>query len=290
MQKSHDISHLRFMIWICLIGFGGVVAKTIKIMPLGDSITEIGCSYRDDLFTGLKSKGFDIDMVGSNTSQGCSDNNHEGHGGFTIGPGANKADEWSGGKGNVSINIDQWLKVNPDVILVYLGVNDFFNLVPPPPSNEVETLAVTKLDGLFAKIYSSHPDVMIFFGTLMGLRSSPDYYDKFNANLLPLEKKWLNTGKAIRLVDLRKQVNMVAGDYSDDIHPGSSGYTKMAAAWLGPVSQYLPASTRLGPVYPGPKKWNPDARPWTKWSERWLFRVDGQRQTSRFNAINFGAF
>ncbi|MDQ3003304.1 MAG: hypothetical protein M3Y08_18850 [Fibrobacterota bacterium] len=122
---------------------------------------------------------------------------------------------------------------------------------------------------------------MIFFSTLMGLRSAPDYFDKFNANLVPLEKKWLTKGKAIRLVDLRKQVNLVAGDFNDDVHPGPSGYTKMVAAWLGPVAEYLSAPTRLAQAFPARGKSIHESPLWTTWSQRWLGRIDGRNIPNR---------
>src|SRR5689334_8226516 len=63
-------------------------AAPVRVMPLGDSITQGGSigGYRLDLGTKLRAAGRSIDFVGSLTDGPASmpDRNHEGHPGWTI--------------------------------------------------------------------------------------------------------------------------------------------------------------------------------------------------------------
>ncbi len=53
---------------------------------------------------------------------------HAGFGGYSIGPGPSKADEWSNGRGNIAVNIGSYLKSGPDIILLRIGTNEFFTI------------------------------------------------------------------------------------------------------------------------------------------------------------------
>ena len=105
-------------------------AGATTIMPLGDSITQASPGYRQPLQKMLKDAGIDVTFVGSQKGNATDwQDVCEGHGGFTIGPGASVADKWTGGKGNLFVNLDSWLgSSKPDYILLYVGVNDFCNL------------------------------------------------------------------------------------------------------------------------------------------------------------------
>src|SRR3954469_10677067 len=95
--------------------------SAVKIMPLGDSITESfwdHASYRFFLYNQLVNAGYDVDFVGSMTGVNAGDplysnfdQNHEGHSGF-------RADE-------IQNNIVNWANQNkPDVVLLHIGSND----------------------------------------------------------------------------------------------------------------------------------------------------------------------
>jgi len=91
---------------------------SLKYMPFGDSITEMGC-WRAQLWDKLQKEGFkDVDFVGnSKSATACSglayDKDHEGHSGFLAIDIASKK------------QLVGWLQKAPaDIITMHLGTND----------------------------------------------------------------------------------------------------------------------------------------------------------------------
>lgn len=94
-------------------------------MPLGDSLTAFGESYRGPLYRRLIALGYNIDFVGTLSwpPLGGGDPDSEGHGGYTIGP-DDKLDS-DGKPANISMNVDGWMqKTHPDIVLLTIGTND----------------------------------------------------------------------------------------------------------------------------------------------------------------------
>ena len=101
----------------------------IRIMPLGDSITD-GSSfdspdgtggYRGPLYNLLTAAGYNVDYIGSQTinSSQLVEQNHEGHSGWRI--------------DQLDSNMAGWLGnlADPDVVLMHIGTNDFGQSVEP---------------------------------------------------------------------------------------------------------------------------------------------------------------
>ena len=89
-------------------------SSTVKIMPLGDSIT-LGYpgdeGYRKNLYLDMINSGFNVDFVGSQKNGVGFDNDHEGYVGYQ----ANQ----------IRDNVYGWLVNNPaDVVLLHIGTND----------------------------------------------------------------------------------------------------------------------------------------------------------------------
>ena len=120
-----------FVLFLVISITSPIYATIIKIMPLGDSITEgyepglsglNMVSYRKALHDRLVEAGYDIDFVGSltNGSAVFADSQHEGHGGWT-------ADEIVNGRPTLPTagKLSDWLIAeSPDVILLHIGTND----------------------------------------------------------------------------------------------------------------------------------------------------------------------
>jgi hypothetical protein len=84
------ISFTFFAVWFAA---SAACADPLRIMPLGDSITagyddfnQTPGGYRTTLYGLLDAAGYDFDFVGSlQTNPGpIPDNDHEGHGGYTL--------------------------------------------------------------------------------------------------------------------------------------------------------------------------------------------------------------
>ena len=110
------------------------LAQTIRIMPLGDSITEgergsvpIG-GFRDDLGVMLTNAGIDFQFVGSLDDGTAQYNRHEGHPGW-------RADQ-------IDANVTTWLNnYTPDLVLLQIGTNDVSNDEPNAQTiNDIENI------------------------------------------------------------------------------------------------------------------------------------------------------
>jgi lysophospholipase L1-like esterase len=216
----------------------GPSAGLIKIMPLGDSITQgfnsLG-GYREPLWYLLQNDKYNIAYVGSWSSNGRADfpfANHEGHGGFTIsGAGV-------GGTTNLQYGIDtlNWLNVNPDVILLLVGINDFF-------ASRSNAQANADYSALIDDILGKLPNVKVICGSLVQQGSS--WVDTFNSNLVTLVG---TKGPRVSFVDLHAA--LTSSDLlGDNTHPNQGGYNKMAPVWKTGVEAILPAAaSTVGPV------------------------------------------
>ncbi len=101
----------------------------VKIMPVGDSITELSSSYRYDLYCKLRAAGFNINFVGSHVYSSDNANRPSN----CIVNGTNLGIAWdkdqAGHSGTftsyVASNIRSWTQSQqPDIILIHIGTNE----------------------------------------------------------------------------------------------------------------------------------------------------------------------
>ena len=144
--------------------------SAIKIMPLGDSITQgcnsiIGCyeedepymvGYRQKLYRDLIDGGYDVAFVG-NLSAGVLaqppifDIYHEGHPGWC-------ADGCSYPYYDIKDNVNNFLSNNPtDIVLLHIGTNDISNNHGIP----------TEVGGILDEIYTYNPDITIVLARII---------------------------------------------------------------------------------------------------------------------------
>ncbi|WP_328990265.1 GDSL-type esterase/lipase family protein [Kribbella sp. NBC_01245] len=190
------------------------VARPLKVMPLGDSITygvgsSIHVGYRLDLWKRLYTVGFAPNFIGSLRSGHMGDNNHEGHIGWRI--------------DQVSANVTRFMALyQPDVVLLHIGTNDL-------AQNYDMAHAPQRLSLLIDKIRRARPTARIYVASLIAMKSSQAGVSTkrtaFN-NAIPgiVQKK----GPMVRFVP---QHLVPAKDLSDQAHPNNCGYAKMAYIW-----------------------------------------------------------
>jgi lysophospholipase L1-like esterase len=212
-------------------------AKTVRIMPLGDSITfGVGApghdSYRTDLYKRLTKAGLRVDFVGSQHSGTGPDRDNEGHPGWTI--------------TQISANIDRWLDTyTPDVILLHIGTNDMHKGLP----NATEHLA-TLLD----RIHRRAPGTQVFVAKVIGLGTVPGIagqvsrtraYNKSVARLVT------ERGTRFHLVDLSRIRNM---DLHDRLHPNEYGFARMSWNWYRALEPTLNDTGKAWPSTGNPNE------------------------------------
>ena len=160
-----------FFIFIAFLSVAAPLrAETLRIMPLGDSITTGNDSsnltpggYRTTLFNLLSGTGYDFGFVGSMTGNPgpIPDNDHEGRSGFTI--------EQLRQTVGPSVVANQ-----PDIILLLAGTNDVtVSLKIDPTLLTVEGIA-GRLDSLLSDLYTYRPTATVFVGTIPPAATTED--------------------------------------------------------------------------------------------------------------------
>jgi lysophospholipase L1-like esterase len=224
-------------------------ARTIRIVPIGDSITQGGradraeYTYRYPLFWQLRQAGYDVDFLGSQRGglQGeakwpdkngvAFDLDHEGHYGWKTAAVRDKLPEWS----------KAWSGV-PDIALIHLGTND-------QGATDFNTDIVKPLQDMVTLLRSKNPRVAVFIAHL-----------NFNGGKA-LEIRALVEAMARGISTTQSPVATVhhyenwvenpdqAGtDTFDWAHPNPQGQAKMADKWLAAMKPVLARLSRTAPV------------------------------------------
>ena len=190
-------------------------SASLKIMPLGDSITygdgDPGHGgYRTLLGTLLTGDGYQVDFVGSQQSgEGVtSDTDNEGHPGWRI--------------PNIKNGIDSegWLETyQPDIILLHIGSNDlrYGNEVYAP-----DNLSAL-LDDILVRLPETHIIVAQIIPTRWGSDSNHRLYNDAIPGIVA------SKGEHVSMVDMRNILSK--SDFMTLYHPNIDGYDKMAYAW-----------------------------------------------------------
>ncbi|KAK2739078.1 hypothetical protein FQN55_009611 [Onygenales sp. PD_40] len=191
---------------------GGV---DLRILPLGDSITygqgsSDGNGYRLPLYN-LLSGGNKVEYIGREKRGSMSNNQHEGHKGFPIGPVGNT------GKPDYA--------EHPNIVLLLAGTNDVvfkINLKDAP----------NVLGRVVDDILTACPDAVVLVATLTPMLDANREARKatFNAALPAVMEQRTKTGKHVLLVDMGR-VTTEHINATDGIHPVDEGYKLIADVW-----------------------------------------------------------
>ena len=200
---------------------------SIKILPLGDSITQGGegyASYRRSLWFLLQDAGFNVDFIGHQIKHhgDLSDNlkdfdlNHEGH--------------WAWETGELDEKLDGWLKgYTPDIVLLHVGTNDFDR----GQSNES---TMREIKSIIAKLRKNNARVVIFIAKIIPMKNK-DTSSINNSIALLVDAQ--NTQKSpLVIVDQYTDYEPLV-DNHDNYHPNSKGDDKIANKWFEVLEDYL---------------------------------------------------
>ncbi|MEU8762690.1 FG-GAP-like repeat-containing protein [Streptomyces sp. NPDC048659] len=195
----------------------------VRIMPLGDSITEgalssNGGGYRAPLWELMAGQSrFTPDFVGSGSSGGVQDGDHEGHSGWTI--------------EGILPRVTQWQRAaDPDVVLLHLGINDLKNDHTAPDK------AAGRMTELIDTLFANRPGVTVIvqglFTETTGVAAETV---RFNGLLRDQQFDRRARGERFTFVDA-PNVD-VATELPDGIHPNDAGYRKMARVYDDALEQ-----------------------------------------------------
>ncbi len=191
----------------------------IKIMPMGDSITQGFTSsdlrgYRSFLLNLAELASWSIRFVGSLQDEADEQKlwSHEGHYGWRI-------DELcSYIKPHVSY-------YQPDVILLHIGTNDILHGCSV-------TTAIARLKQLLDCIYEETPSVHVFVAkiTPLGFQALNSKLCMYNQLIPHIVQNKIDEGRAIQSVDIYSAVS--TSMIHDKIHVDNSGYLAIAHCWF----------------------------------------------------------
>lgn len=208
-------------------GVGGVESNGgVRVMPLGDSITEgmtVPGGYRIGLWERFVADRYTVDFVGSqsNGPAGLGDHDHEGHSGWRI--------------DQIDANIVTWLRdTTPHTVLLHIGTNDIAQNFDLPD-------APNRLSALIDHITATVPGVEVFVATIIPLGSPSLEADvrAYDAAIPAIVRSKVDAGQHVHLVDMHSA--LTTADLADGVHPNALGYDKMAAVWFDAL-QSVPGS------------------------------------------------
>ena len=214
---------------------GAALTGTVEVMPLGDSIT-VGVlvssndtGYRRELWLSQAAAGHTLNFVGSGSTgvPGDFDKRHEGHAGM-------RADEIRDG-------VTGWLNANSaDVVLLHIGTNDISQ------GQDASSTAI-EIGQILNKIKAVDSTTWVIVAKIVprndGNNDLQLRTNDLNNRIANLVTARSAAGDRVRLVDMNSPLD--PADLADRVHPGDSGYSKMATAWDAALDELLgPDTTR----------------------------------------------
>lgn len=201
----------------------------VRVMPLGDSITESSAglpTYRFYLWQRALAGGYRIDFVWSQrgTVNGSPlspdfDQDHEGHSGW-------RADQ-------IRDHIDRWAAAaSPHIVLLHLGHNDLCQ--ERSAAGTVDDIA-----SIVDTLRTVNPTVAILVAQVIGSRlPCHAQIPAFNAQLARMVAAKTTPVSPLRLVDQYTGFDPVTMT-TDGVHPNATGESRMADRWYAQLAPLL---------------------------------------------------
>lgn len=222
---------LTFRHCLLLIFSVGLVAAEdapLRIMPLGDSITQgHEESYRRPLWFKFQKAGMKVDFVGSmrrghalSFATPDFDSDHEGHWGWRADEVLNRIDEWA-------------TRANPDIVLLHLGTNDI-------GMGQVIGETTHEMGRIVQQLRRHNPNIHVLLAAIIPMANEAvtTRIKKFNRELALLAEAMDSSHSRVILVDQFAGFDGLRDTY-DGTHPNSGGNAKMADQWFAAIRSLL---------------------------------------------------
>jgi len=211
--------------WTVAAAVNEPAKKTIRIMPVGDSITEGGKSfanYRYPLLQKLNAAGFRATFVGSRTSDSpAGPLAHEGYGG--------KNAEF------LATVLGRSFAAHPaDIVLIHAGHNHFADEKP------VDKI-VAATESMIVTVRKANPDVIVLLAQVIPSGKLPkySYIPELNKALAGLAARLSNDRQPVVLVDHATGFDPAKHTVADQVHPNERGAAHMADRWFEALKPVL---------------------------------------------------
>ncbi|MFD0571341.1 GDSL-type esterase/lipase family protein [Kitasatospora gansuensis] len=224
-----------------------VAPRTVRVMPLGDSITYgqgscTGGGYRLPLRNLVAGQNrYAVDFVGAQQRGMMADPDHEGHPGSTI--------------EQIRNGVDSWLSAaQPDAVLLHIGINDL-------NQNLDVTHAADRATLLVDQIFADRPGVTVIMQGLVpttpgwsyqGLTESVAQYNSRLKQLETVEQlvRHFEFVDAPALTPTNQADAAHPAQMADGLHPNDPGYARLAQNFFTPLDQAYTAGWFTGSSSP----------------------------------------
>ncbi len=217
------IPPMRLLLLLPAVFLAIASAEPVRILPLGDSITEGSnrISYRPALAKLLKDAELDVAFVGPKEAPAGLR-----HGGY-------------GGKNAEQIArlYEGFHATTPaDIVLIHAGHNHFAEEKPVP--------GIVRATGeMIATARKANPKVTILLAQVIPSGKLPkySYLPELNRELAKLAAKLHRPEQKVILVDQATGFDWKTDAVADRVHPNEGGAEKMAGRWFQALKPLLPA-------------------------------------------------
>jgi len=228
---------ITFFITLFLLQTTTLWAAPVKILPLGDSITDGAgynnphSSYRDELYDLLTNAGYSFEYVGTRSSSYNSLTlQHEGM------PGIRADQIIHGGLGQAPLTT----KLNQypiDIVLLHAGTNDIIQGNASSINDNSHATTKSEIEDIITTLQAKNAQVTILVAKVIPIYQNPDW--SLGLNML-LTNSWANavSTNTSKVIIVDQHTGMTANNYADGsqgvigVHPNQSGETKMAQKWF----------------------------------------------------------
>jgi acetyl esterase/lipase len=216
------IHALSFRLLLLLAFLSAARAEPVRILPLGDSITEGGgqICYRPALAKLLKDAGLEVTFVGP--KEAPAGLRHGGYGGKNAGQIA-------------QLYADFHASTPADIVLIHAGHNHFAEEQPVPG-------ILRATDSMIATARKANPKVTVLLAQVITSGKLPkySYLPELNQQLAELAAKLHRPEQPVILVDQATGFNWKTDAVADLVHPNAQGAQKMAECWFRALKPLLP--------------------------------------------------
>ena len=228
----------------------------VRTMALGDSITEgypLVEGYRGLLGARLAAAGLPAEFGGTQRQRlpGATELVHEGHGRYRI--------------DQVRAGVPAWMAAaQPDTVLLMVGTNDFLGNFDPANGP-------ARLEALLDTIAVARPTAAVLVSSIPPIAAAwcacQAGVDAYNRAVRRLVEERAVAGYPVSFVDMSA---VGLADLADGVHPGETGYAKIADAWFSALETVQP-----GPRAPGPPPEQPADGYWMVGADGGVFATGG---------------
>lgn len=210
----------------------------LRIMPLGDSITESSeqfSSYRLTLWRELRTAGCKVNFVGSRRGVSVGhrdqpsvapanpnfDQDHEGHWGYRV--------------DQILTHLAKWLKkASPDIVLIHLGSNDVFQ-------KQSIRSTTRELTSVVELIHLHNPRAITIIAQLIPSSRQARSIQNLNRQITEIARRKDSPTHPVIVVNMHKDFSISKELQPDGVHPNDAGDrkigTRFASALLKTLTQ-----------------------------------------------------